>query len=353
MILRQSRCYSFPLRRQLVAARRLASSAPSPKNEEPPPYLPTPPPKPSTYETVARPKLDKAKDSVEITPLSRPIGQYMPPIAGENHGKDLRSMAQKKADLQNYERHLQRRQELAKEWTKSYFQDFSDMRHQKGKLFLPPPRTFKADKALYFPNMLGRTLLSPDAVSTTTLFTGRVSLTTLSTNVWADRQLDSFLSSLFSSDSKSPHPFADSSLLRDEYIATADDHLKRLMGDPLPAQPGTWQRVTINIQENPLKYLILLASQRNIRQLQPIENHARYLMIRKGVTNEMKESIAMLNERIGFVYVVDAACRIRWAGCAEASEQERAGLKSALERMVLEERARREAIAKQQQKQPS
>ncbi|KAK6335622.1 Mitochondrial ATPase complex subunit atp10 [Orbilia brochopaga] len=349
MILRQPRCFGFPLQRQLAAARRLASSGPSPETTRTP--APPPPTKPPTYETVARPKVDKSNDSVEITPLARPIGQYLPPIAGENHGKDLRSLAQKKADLQNYERHLKRRKELAKEWTKSYFQDFSDMRHQKGKLFLPPPRTFKADKSLYFPNMVGRTLLSPDDISTTTLFANRVSLTTLSTNVWADRQIDSFLSGLFSPDPSKAHPFADSTLLPDEYIATEDDHLKRVLGEPLPLQKGTWQRVTINLQENPLKYLILLASQRNIRRLQPVENHARYLMVRKGVTAEMKESIAMLNERIGFVYIVDAACRIRWAGCADASDEERRGLRSALERMVLEERGRREALAKEQQQQ--
>ncbi|EWC48349.1 hypothetical protein DRE_02118 [Drechslerella stenobrocha 248] len=322
-------CY----RRQLATA-----AAPKP---------PTPAKPPPAYETVARPKRGKDGDSVEIRQLDRPIGQYLPPSPGENDGSDTRSLAQRKKDFQNYERHLERRKELSKEWTKSYFQDFSDMRHQKGKLFLPPRRTFKADKALYFPNLRGRTLLSPDLVDTSTLFANRLSLVTLSTNVWADRQIATFLQnfSFPKSGDSTPENFSNSALLSEDYISTPDDHLSRVLGEPAAPQPGTWQLVAINLQENLLKYPILLLSLRGIRRQLPEEQHARYLIVRKGVTPAIKESLAFLNERIGYIYVVDAACRIRWAGCADAGDEDRDSLRKILEHMVLEERTRRSDLA--------
>src|SRR4051812_48488948 len=42
-----------------------------------------------------------------------------------------------------------------------YFREWTNMRHQKGKTFLSNPKLFKADRALYFPNLRGATLASP------------------------------------------------------------------------------------------------------------------------------------------------------------------------------------------------
>ena len=58
----------------------------------------------------------------------------------------------------------------------------------------------------------------------------------------------------------------------------------------------------------------------------------------KGFTDDMKVTIGMANAKVGYVYVVDSDCKIRWAGNGDAVEAEREGLVGAVRKLV--ERAR-------------
>lgn len=113
-----------------TAYRRRAAPPPPPAEQKPalssappPPAEPEPEAAAPTLlrpldETPSGPLADaprsygKRTDEFTPTPLSRPIGMPHPPQVGENSGIDLRTLQQRRDDFVNYEKHLQRRQEL-------------------------------------------------------------------------------------------------------------------------------------------------------------------------------------------------------------------------------------------------
>ena len=52
----------------------------------------------------------------------------------------------------------------------------------------------------------------------------------------------------------------------------------------------------------------------------------------------MKEAIGLLNDKTGYVYLVDEQNRIRWAGSAIAEPQEKESLYNGLNRLIQEAR---------------
>ena len=68
------------------------------------------------------------------------------------------------------------------------------MRHHRGKLFLSSPKLFKAESALYFPNMQGYTLAKPSSMEdTTSVFSGKISIVSVFSGLWAENQTKTFL----------------------------------------------------------------------------------------------------------------------------------------------------------------
>jgi ATPase complex subunit ATP10 len=50
----------------------------------------------------------------------------------------------------------------------------------------------------------------------------------------------------------------------------------------------------------------------------------------------MRESIGVLNSKVGYTYLVDHQCRIRWAGSGPAEPGEREGLVKGVQRILSE-----------------
>jgi len=197
----------------------------------------------------------------------------------------------------------------AKAVSKPYFREWTNMRHQKGKTFVAPSKLFRAEKALYFPNLHGITLASPrDPQDTTTVLEDKISVVSVFSGTWAERQAATFVGE---NENKAVH----------EALREGQD---------------VAQRVDINIEENALKAGLIRLFMPGLRRQIPKDAHGRYFVIRRGVTEDIKDKTGLLNGKVGYVYLVDRECKIRWAGSGRAEPHEKEGLVRGVSRLVEE-----------------
>ncbi|KAK0628438.1 ATP10 protein-domain-containing protein [Bombardia bombarda] len=301
---RSASCLLCQWRSFSVSYRRLAANK-----------TPTPPPSSSSplksSTTPAAKSAAKNDGRLHPDPLGRPIGMNHPPLAGENTGVDTRTIKQRRDDFVDYDKHLARREELKTKMSRPYFRDWRNMQFHKGKTFLSPPRLFKADLSLFFPNLHGRTLASADPADTTPLLEGRASVVAVFSSRWAENQVASFTSK------------------------EASPALHAALG----GSQGLAQLVQVNVEEDPLKAWLIRLFMGSLRKRVGKENWDKYFIVRKGLTDEIRESIGVLNTKVGYTYLVDHHCRIRWAGSGIAEPGEREGLAKGVQR-VLDEMAK-------------
>lgn len=192
------------------------------------------------------------------------------------------------------------------------------MRYHEGKTFLSNPRVFKRDKSLYLPNMYGLTLASPkQPQNTTSLLRGRISVVSMFSSAWAEAQVKTF-----TGETENP----------DLYTI-----LKSSGG------PSVAQKVDVNLEENAFKAWLVRMFMGRLRKISPPEQHERYFLVRGGLTDTIKESIGMMNTKVGYVYLLDENCRIRWAGSGPAQEDEIDGLNNGVRKLLEEKKISQES----------
>ena len=184
------------------------------------------------------------------------------------------------------------------------------MRLHKGKSFLAPSRLFKSDKSLYFPNFHGQTLTRDKQLcDTTPVLAGKVSVVSIFSSAWAEGQAATFVS-----EKNNPE-------------------LNKIIQD----SGGAAQFLRINIEDNMLKAAIVRFFMGGLRKKLGFDNWGRYFLVVRGVTDEMRSTIALLNSKVGYTYLLDGQCRIRWAGSGRAEGEEKESLVKGVRRL-LEER---------------
>jgi ATPase complex subunit ATP10 len=241
-------------------------------------------------------------------PLGRPIGFQHPPQPGQNSGekppkKDYSGMTLS-------ERNLAKRVDLVEKWGTSYFRDFKNIRkYRSGKTFMANKSIFKREAALYFPNLRGETLAENDA-DTVNVMNGKISVVNVFSSAWGEAQVRSFTS-------QATNPVLYELLAQNEAVA---------------------QQIDINIEENSVKAFIIRMFQFRQRAQRRKEDWGKYFVVRKGVSQRIRETIGLLNGRVGYVYLLDQQCKIRWAGSADAEGTEVEDLTRGLRRLIEESR---------------
>ncbi len=166
--------------------------------------------------------------------------------------------------------------------------------------------------SLYFPNLSGRTLLKTDREprDTTPVLEGKASVVAIFSGTWAQNQVESFVSG-----KENP-----------------------VLHDVLGESSGRAQLVQINVEEDSLKAWLLRLFVGSLRRRVGKPNWDKYFIVRRGITDEMREHMGFLNGKVGYTYLVDRACRIRWAGSGTGEPEERLDLAKGLQRLLEEMR---------------
>lgn len=102
----------------------------------------------------------------------------------------------------------------------------------------------------------------------------------------------------------------------------------------LEKKKGLVQKVELHIEENVLKAWLVSLFQGRLRAQRKMEDWGKYFIVRKGITESIRETIGILNGRVGYVYLVDEDCKIRWAASANAEEGEQETMMRGLRKLA-------------------
>lgn len=177
-----------------------SSSTPPPQQPQPPQKKPSRPPPnisstssplfdptsasaphPDSFPAPPQPKFgtsqskySSAQDKLPLPWLDRPLG--VPHKPAKHHAPKSRDAA-----VQEYleSGRLKQREAIVKNMTKGYFSDFHKIKSHGGKTWRAPGTMIKADKALYFPEVIGTCLADKQRKSTVEMLEGKVSVVTV------------------------------------------------------------------------------------------------------------------------------------------------------------------------------
>ncbi|KAF9153982.1 Mitochondrial ATPase complex subunit atp10 [Linnemannia schmuckeri] len=195
-------------------------------------------------------------------------------------------------DWTDEKKNLEKRKELLHDFQSGYFAEFSELSKTGSKLWKATPSMINADKALYMPNIIGTSLKTSESVELVDLLRGKISLVAISGTRFGEEHIESYMT-----------PF-----LKRWPMTVANNSSKV-------------QLVELNIQENPLKAGLVRMMVPFVKKTIPEERHANYVLHYKSIKH-LKDPLSMQNSYLGYVFLVDSNCKIRWGAHGPATEAE-------------------------------
>ncbi|KAF9922034.1 Mitochondrial ATPase complex subunit atp10 [Linnemannia zychae] len=206
--------------------------------------------------------------------------------------KAKEGMKSKVHDWTDEKKNLEKRKELLHDFQSGYFAEFSELSKAGSKLWKGTPNMISADKALYMPNIIGTSLETSQPVELVDLLKGKISLLAISGTRFGEEHIETYMT-----------PF-----------------LNRW---PMKGRVNTSkvQLVELNVQENPLKAGLVKMMMPFVRKNIPEERHANYMLHYKSIRS-LREPLSMQNSYLGYVFLIDSNCKIRWGAHGPATEEE-------------------------------
>jgi len=93
-------------------------------------------------------------------------------------------------------------------------------------------------------------------------------------------------------------------------------------------------RLDINVEENFLRYWIVMMFRGGLRRRMRESRWRRYFIIKEGLDDETRDAMGYYNAKVGYVYLLDEECRIRWAGSGPPIAGERDALIRGVKKLV-------------------
>jgi mitochondrial ATPase complex subunit ATP10 len=275
---------------------------------------------PDNRSAISKIPIPKGERGEKFTPstLSRPLGLPYPPLPGQNAPHSDMSWLERRDSYTNSENVQARRRILFRSFLRPYFQEWKRLDHFKGKSFVGSDKLFKRDRALWFPNLWGWTLARDggQGKDSTPLLKGKVSLVGIQSGLWAEEQVRTFL---------------------------GEKENPELQG-LIKGNSGLVQKVEVNIQDHWVRALLVKLFKNKLRKSRPETAWGKYFTVRlgrdtgKGLTEDIRDAMGLLNSQVGYVYLVDTDCRIRWAGSGHAWEDENKWLNAGVKKLMQEAR---------------
>ncbi|KAK0536669.1 Mitochondrial ATPase complex subunit atp10 [Tilletia horrida] len=256
------------------------------------------------------------------------------------------------------------RKAIVAEATKGYFHDFHALRAHGGKTWRAPSSLIRAERARWWPDWTGRRLSDGSSLSTAQIMRGRTSVVSVLSSQASEEHVRSFVRPTVATFATHPgfqhvRINVQLSALRAFLLRIVFNSLRASVGAEAEKEAGLqgqgqgsgMQEAAERAQrtyflctaapEVPARVLEMeleAARQRAAGGASPTSADAASssssATTSSGTSHSpgaeafLRSALCLHNKHVGYVFLVDAECKIRWAGCAFAEEAEREALRA-------------------------